>query len=264
MSTERGSSFLEHIDELRSRIIKIVIVVALVSVISFTFGIKEVVISDLRFWILLPDPTNNIASSVLRALTVSLLPPGVKLIQTAPAQVFLAELQIAFMIGILIGLPYIAYHIAKFVGPGLYPKEQRMIMSVIIPIVLLFITGAIFSYVVIIPYSLLFLYSFASGLPIETFVTISDFIGFVLTFIIGVGLSFELPVIMYVLTKMDVVDAAFWRRNMAYAVFGAALYGTIITPDGSGVTMWFVAAPMMALYLAGYVFIALRNRKAKV
>jgi sec-independent protein translocase protein TatC len=139
-----------------------------------------------------------------------------------------------------------------------------LIATVVIPIVVLFLAGAIFSYVLIVPVALEFLYSFAGALPIETFVTVTELVGFVMTFVLGVGLSFELPVIMYVLTKMGVVDTGFWRRNIRYAIFGAAVYGAIITPDGSGVTMFMVAAPMIVLYLAGYVFLAVKNRKPKV
>ena len=90
---------------------------------------------------------------------------------------------------------------------------------------------------------------------------ILDFVSFVLQFLLAFGLSFQLPLIMYALSASGMVDSKFWRRNMRYAIIGIVIFGAVITPDGSGVTMWFIGGPMLALYFAGMFVI---ERKARV
>ena len=88
-----------------------------------------------------------------------------------------------------------------------------------------------------------------------------DFITFVLQFILAFGLSFQLPLIMYALTASGLIDSKFWRNNIRYAIIGMVILGAAITPDGSGVTMWFVAGPMIALYLIGMAISEKQARK---
>ena len=88
-----------------------------------------------------------------------------------------------------------------------------------------------------------------------------DFVTFVLQFLLAFGISFQLPLVMYAVTASGATDTKFWRRNARYAIIVIVIFGAIITPDGSGVTMWFIAGPMIALYVAGMVII---ERKAKL
>jgi len=87
-----------------------------------------------------------------------------------------------------------------------------------------------------------------------------DFVTFVLQFLLAFGLSFQLPMIMYATTASGMTDAKFWRKNIRYAVVIIVIFGAIITPDGSGVTMWFIAGPMIALYLGGIAIIERKER----
>ena len=87
-----------------------------------------------------------------------------------------------------------------------------------------------------------------------------DFVTFVLQFLLAFGLSFQLPVIMYAFSQAGITTAKFWRKNIRYAIVIIVIFGAVITPDGSGVTMWFIAGPMIGLYLAG---MALVERKEK-
>jgi len=88
-----------------------------------------------------------------------------------------------------------------------------------------------------------------------------DFVTFVLQFLLAFGISFQLPLIMYATTVSGMVDAKFWRKNIRYAIIIIVIFGAVITPDGSGVTMWFIAGPMIALYIIGMVFIERKERK---
>jgi len=132
------------------------------------------------------------------------------------------------------------------------------VLAFLIPLI-----GAVFSYILITPFTIDFLYRYGFAIVEETFITIDDFIGFVLLFTIAFGFSFELPIIMWMITSTGIVDAMFWRKNISYVVIILAFYGAIITPDGSGITMWFVAGPMIILYLVAYFLLKRKSRKEK-
>jgi sec-independent protein translocase protein TatC len=125
----------------------------------------------------------------------------------------------------------------------------------------LFLFGLVFSYVLVIPFTLNFLYSYGESIGAETFLTVNDFITFVLQFILGFGIAFQLPIIMYVLSLSGLTDSKFWQKNFRYAIIIITIFGAVITPDGSGITMWFVALPMIALYAFGIIAIRRNERK---
>jgi sec-independent protein translocase protein TatC len=90
-----------------------------------------------------------------------------------------------------------------------------------------------------------------------------DFVTFVLQFLLAFGFSFQLPLVMYAISASGMVDSDFWRKNIRYAIVAIVIFGAVITPDGSGVTMWFIAGPMIALYFAGMGIIERRERKIR-
>jgi sec-independent protein translocase protein TatC len=88
-----------------------------------------------------------------------------------------------------------------------------------------------------------------------------DFITFVLQYLLAFGVSFQIPLIMYALSRSGIVSNSFWRKNIRYAILAIVIFGAIVTPDGSGVTMWFIAIPMVALYLGGIIVIEHKKDK---
>ena len=88
-----------------------------------------------------------------------------------------------------------------------------------------------------------------------------DFVSFILQFLLAFGISFQLPLIMYAISQSGMIDAKFWRKNIRYAIVAIVIFGAIITPDGSGVTMWFIAGPMIGLYLAGMLIVERKERQ---
>jgi sec-independent protein translocase protein TatC len=317
-----GMSIAEHIDELRIRTIHIVICVAVITIFSMSFGIKTVVLpvmipsienasqqnnninnnfTNITLYYPFPAPFDNIALQLTSFMQATLLPSEVKLIQTAPGQVFFAQVHISILIGIICSLPIVIREILGFVSPAFdqikrkgetgdrrvagstrtdyddddvdgntsnvrqTKKEHRKIRSsslsrirlikAILPMFLLFIFGVVFSYILVIPFTLNLLYKYGESIGAETFLTVNDFITFVLQFILGFGIAFQLPVLMYVLSLSGLTDSKFWQKNFRYAIIIITIFGAIITPDGSGVTMWFIALPMIALYAVGIVMI---------
>jgi sec-independent protein translocase protein TatC len=318
-----GMSIAEHIDELRIRTIHIVICIAVITIFSMSFGIKTVVLpimlpsienasqqnnninnnfTNITLYYPFPAPFDNIALQLTSFMQATLLPSEVKLIQTAPGQVFFAQVHISILIGIICSLPVVIREILGFVSPAFdqikrkgetgdrrvaggtksdydddhvdgntsnvrqTKKEHRKIrlssslsrirlIKAILPMFLLFIFGVVFSYILVIPFTLNLLYKYGESVGAETFLTVNDFITFVLQFILGFGIAFQLPVLMYVLSLGGLTDSKFWQKNFRYAIIIITIFGAIITPDGSGVTMWFIALPMIALYAAGIVMI---------
>lgn len=312
MSTSR-MSIAEHFDELRIRLIHIVICIAIITIITMSFGIKTAIIpitlpsqdagqqQNLTLYYLFPDPFNNIALQLTSFMKDTLLPPEVKLIQTAPGQVFFAQIHISLLIGLICSLPVVIREIFGFISPAFYQtksnggfdnedvrntntedgaeqgnvqqtrkkdgkKSKRSfskidLFKIISPIFLLFIFGVVFSYVLVIPLTLDFLYKYGESIGAETLLTVNDFIAFVLQFILAFGIAFQLPVLMYVLSLSGLTDSKFWQKNFRYAIIIITVFGAIITPDGTGVTMWFIALPMIGLYAVG--IIAIRRKEGK-
>lgn len=295
-----GMSIAEHFNELRIRIIHIVICIAIITIFSMTFSIKSTILpislpaqdggpqENLTAYYPYPDPLNNVALQLTSYMKDTLLPTGVKLIQTAPGQVFFAQVHISLLIGLICSLPIVIKEIFGFISPAFDPSKNKddsetkeedkdgmtkdknakkafsrfKLFKVISPIFLLFLLGVVFSYVLVIPFTLNFLYKYGEAIGAETFLTVNDFITFVLQFVLGFGIAFQLPVIMYVLSLSGATDSKFWQRNFRYAIIIITVFGAIITPDGSGVTMWFIALPMIALYAIG--ILSIRRREDRV
>jgi sec-independent protein translocase protein TatC len=272
-----------HIDELRRRGIRTLIVLTIITIICLSFGLKSftVVVSlppsisfpnftsdsrssdssvALRFYYPYPNPFENIAVQLTLLLKNTLLPPEVKFIQTAPGQAFFAQIYISLLLSIICSIPIIAREVFAFIYPALSSRTTTAIYKITLPILLLFIMGIVFSYLLVIPFTLSFLYKYGESLGAETFVTVSDFMSFVLQFMLGFGLAFQLPVIMYGLSLTGLVDSTFWSKNLRYAIVIIAIFGALITPDGSGITMWFVSIPMIVLYLLGIMIIRRAER----
>jgi sec-independent protein translocase protein TatC len=190
----------------------------------------------------------------------SLLPANVRAIQTSPGQAFTTELYISILIGVIVSVPLMVKEIFGFIFPAFTDSTRLTILKVFIPSILLFIIGALFAYLYLVPFTIEFLYRYGESLDLVSFFNIADFIPFVLQFLLGVGFAFELPIIMYAISMTGLVNDKFWKNNFRYAILAFAIFGAIITPDGSGVTMWFVALPMIFLYLVGMIAI---NRRQK-
>lgn len=254
-------TIMEHFSELRVRIIHIAVSVIAISLFCMSFGLHPIEYNGVKLAYPFPDPINNISVGVTHFMQKALLPHEVRLIQTAPGQAFFAQLNVALLLGVLGSLPVIVTEISGFVSPAFSKKTRGMVGRILFFVFALFAAGILFSFLVVIPFTLDFLYKYGQAIGVETFLNVYDFIGFVMQFFIGFGVAFQLPIIMYVISLTDAVSAKFWRNNLRYAIIAVAIFGAAITPDGSGITMWFVALPMIALYLAGMFIVERKARK---
>ena len=243
-----------HLEELRKRIIKMVIAVAIVTFFILGFHLTPLVYNDIKLYYPYPNPLDNMAAQLTVIMKNQLIPPTVQLIQTAPGQAFFAQFYVAVLLGIVISMPIIVREFFGFLAPAFEKKEIQIIRSITIPAVFLFICGCLFSYFFVTPYVLDFLYKYGQSSGLVTFLNIVDFITFVLQFLLAFGISFQLPLIMHAVSSSGLVDIKFWRKNIRYAIIAMVILGAAITPDGSGITMWFVSGPMIALYLLGMFY----------
>jgi sec-independent protein translocase protein TatC len=221
-------SFLEHLDELRKRIIR--------ALISLAIGIGVGL-----FFI------NDIIDFVMRPLSAT-LPPGAKFIYTEAPEAFMLYLRIAVIAGLIIATPLIFWQVWLFVAPALYAKERRYA----IPFVFLsstgFIGGAAFSHYLAFPVMWRFFSSFSNDMM--TFMPrIEPTFGMYMRMLLGMGLVFQLPALVFFLAKMGVITARWMARQFKYAVLVIFVVAAIVTPDPSYTSQLMVAIPMLFLYI---------------
>ena len=253
--------FSKHFEELRKRLLRIVLVIGIITVFILTFHIEPIQLGQITLYYPTPEPLNNIAAQITNHMKVNLVPQDVQLIQTAPGQAFFAQVYIAALVGIVVGMPVIIRELVGFIKPALKENEINVSRSISFPALGLFVAGCVFSYNLVIPYILEFLYRYGESAGLVTFLNVIEFVTFVLQFLLAFGFSFQLPLVMYAVSVSGMVDSDFWRKNIRYAIVIIVIFGAVITPDGSGVTMWFIVGPMIALYAAGMAIIERKERQ---
>ena len=251
----------KHLEELRKRLLRIVLVIGAVSVLLLTLHAEPIQLGQFTLYYPTLEPLHNIAAQITNHMRINLVPEGVQLIQTAPGQAFFAQMYVAALVGIVVGMPVIIKELVGFIKPALKENEIHISRSISLPALGLFIAGCVFSYNFVIPFMLEFLYRYGEGAGLVTFLNVMEFVTFVLQFLLAFGFSFQLPLVMYAVSASEMVDADFWRKNIRYAIVIIVIFGAVITPDGTGVTMAFVAGPMIGLYAAGMLIIERKERK---
>ena len=242
-SKQQLSTFREHLEELRRRLLIAALAVAAGAAVAFVFhrDILRLLLRPARGLLPVPD-SSFIVTDVTEMLAISM--------------------KISLMGGFLLALPVVVYQVVMFIAPGLRPKEKRTIFRLVAPSILLFALGVAIAFFVVLPFTFDFLYQVAVNLGVGSpLLHIDQFLDFILMFMLGFGLAFQVPIIMYGLTAVGLVRAATWKKYWRLAVVAIFAFGAIITPDGSGVTMLLVSLPMAGLYVAGYVACVLHERK---
>lgn len=252
-----------HLSELRTRVTRIVISIGAIIVFLLSFRAEPILYNNVQLYYPFPDPMHNFAAQITNYMRESLVPSNVQLIQTAPGQAFYAQVYVAALIGVALSMPIIIRELTKFIAPALSEKEVHSVQKIAIPALALFVAGIVFSYFTVIPFMLDFLYQYGESAGLVTFLNVMDFVTFVLQFLLAFGIAFQLPLIMYAATASGLTDAKFWRNNIRYAIVALIIIGAAVTPDGSGVTMWFISGPMIGLYLIGMIILERREHKIK-
>ncbi len=252
----------QHLEELRKRLVRIVLVIGGIAAFLIMFHLEPFQVNQFTLYYPTLEPTHNIAAQITNRMRMNLVPENVDLIQTAPGQAFFAQMYVAALVGVVLGMPVIIKELVGFIKPALKENEINVSRTISLPALGLFAAGCVFSYNFVIPYMLDFLYRYGEGAGLITFLIVMEFVTFVLQFLLAFGFSFQLPLVMYAISASGMVDSDFWRKNIRYAIVIIVIFGAIITPDGTGVTMLFVAGPMIGLYAAGMLLIERKERKS--
>lgn len=253
---------LDHIEELRQRLKWSFLTVMVLFVFFAGFEARSADLGGVPIPYPYPDPLHPFASQFFNLTLNYLKPPFVIATVLNPADAFIVQFKTAFFLSVIVGMPMISYQMGMFIAPALRPQEKRAILRLVAPSIVLFAAGVLLAFFLVLPFTFQFLYQVALGLGVEQpLLHIDQFLDFVLLFMVGFGLAFQVPVIMYALTAIGLVRTATWRRYWRLAVVAIFAFGAIITPDGSGVTMLLISVPMSGLYAAGYAACAVHERR---
>jgi sec-independent protein translocase protein TatC len=222
-----GMSLMEHLEELRKRIVHSAAYLAVGFVIAYAF--------HERLYGVVQAPLNRL---------------GIKLNYTHPMDALNLYLQVALIGGAILASPFILYQVWLFIAPGLYQKEKRFVVPFMSATILLFLAGACFGYFFVLPGALKILI-LGFGKDFNPVITIEEFTGFFLSIILGLGVSFELPILIFFLALFGIVSPKFLWKNIRYAILAVFVVAAIICPSPDPWTMCIYAVPMLALYLVG-------------
>ncbi len=219
--TDKQMSLVEHLDELRRRILVSVVAVIVCSCVAF---LKIQVILDLLMF-----------------------PPVDHLAFFSPTEAFFEYCKLAFFSGLFIASPLVLYQVWAFVSAGLNQKERRVVVFALPFSVTLFLGGVVFAYFFVLPWSLRFLIDFA-GPNVYPILSISEYLSFVIMLLLAFGIVFELPVVVMILSKLGIVTPSFLSRNRKFAIVAIFIAAAVITPTPDAFTQCLMAVPMLFLY----------------
>jgi len=238
-------SFFEHLVDLRKRLINSAIAIVIGAGIGVTISQKAM---------------DFISRPMQEALRKQHLED--KLIYTSPAGLINIIITFGIYIGVVLAAPFVLYQVWLFIAPGLYKHERKAVTTFIFSSVVLFLAGISFGYFIMLPYMLDFLIGFQG--PFRPLISINEYFDFILIVLLGLGIIFELPVLIFFLALFGIVTPKFLWKNLRYAILIIAVVAAIVTPTPDATTMLVFMAPMVALYFLGIGVAALVVRnKAK-
>jgi len=236
MPKEKEMSFLDHLDELRGRLIKCFIAVIIFSIVAFFFSDKLI----------------DLISKPL---------PGVYFM--GPAEALSVRMKIALILGVIVSSPVILYQLWQFVVPGLLEKEVKIVTPLVFFSTISFLIGASFAFFVVLPYMVKFLLSFGTD-KLHPWIKIDDYLSFVGYTTLIFGAVFELPIVSYFLGKIGIISSKTLRKGRRYAVVATLIISALVTPTPDAFNMMLLAVPLYVLYeVSIIVLIVLESRKRK-
>ncbi len=222
-----GMTLMEHLDELRKRLISATVYLVLGMAIAYWFH-------------------NQLLNFIQRPL----LDIGLKMTMTHPTDALNLVIKTAFVFGAIFASPFILYQLWLFISPGMYAHEKRYVVPFMGATVGLFLAGAWFGYRWVLPGAMVFLIQ-DIGKNFSHMITIEDYTGFFLAVILGLGVCFELPIVMFFLSLFGIVDHKFFLKQWRYAILAIFLVSSVICPMQDPFSMCMFASPMLGLYLLG-------------
>jgi sec-independent protein translocase protein TatC len=237
-SVDDRMSFMEHLGELRVRIVRGLVALLAGTVIALPFS------QQLVDWLARPVTRLNYS-----------------LVFTAPAEAFWVQMKVGLIVGVFIAAPGILWQVWAFIAPGLHAHERKYALPFVVIGSLLFIGGGAFSLFVVTPYAIQFLLSYARP-GLQPMITLQNHVDFLLKFTLAFGAVFELPLVLTILARLGVVNAKMLAKNRKYAILGAFVAGAVLTPTPDAFNQALMAGPLVLLYEVGIVCARVFGRKA--
>jgi sec-independent protein translocase protein TatC len=242
-----GMSLMEHLEELRKRLVHSFVYIVLGFFVAYGFH-------------------ERIVGFMVAPITHALQANGMdtRLVYLNPIDPFNFFVKIAFFGGCILASPFVLYQVWLFISPGLYKHERRYVFPFMSATMSLFFAGAFFGYHFVYPGALKFLISF--GHQFKPMVTITEYTQLFITVVLGLGIVFELPIFIFFLALFGIVSASFLWKNIRYAILLIFIVAAIIAPTPDALSMCVFAMPMLALYFIGIgvaYFVHPSRRKAK-
>ncbi|MCB0405881.1 MAG: twin-arginine translocase subunit TatC [Bdellovibrionales bacterium] len=218
----------QHLDELRSAIIRVLLVLGVLVAVLFNYSEHVIVLLEKPLLDVLPEGNRQ-------------------LYFTGIADKFMIYIKVSIIAALAVGSPYILFEVWRFVAPALYKHERRLVLPFMLFGTLSFVGGIVFAYYIVMPYSYDFLINFGSSTD-QAIITLTEYFGMTTKLLLALGLVFELPACMILLALLGVLEAGVLEKYRRYAVLGISILAAVITPSPDALTMLIVMVPLYLLY----------------
>jgi sec-independent protein translocase protein TatC len=222
-------TFTEHLEELRSCLLRALAAVIVASLACYFFA-------DAIFGFMV-------------APLKQILPPGQNLIGTSVTEAFFTEIKVSLLAGVLFSSPFIFYEIWRFIRPGLIGNEGRLVIPFVLCATLFFLGGAYFCYRIVLPVAFSYFIEQYGSLGVTPAIRLGEYFTFFFRMVLAFGITFELPIITFVLVRLGVWDHRFMRRSFRYAVIVIFILAAFLTPTPDIINQLLLALPMLLLYI---------------
>jgi sec-independent protein translocase protein TatC len=233
---DREMTLLEHLEELRGRLVA--------AMVALLVGVLVSVV---------PIPTmNSLTGFLFELISNQARSSGVNVISTGPGETFFTYLEVAMVVGAAIAMPVIIYQVLAFVSPALYSNEKKYLYMAVPGVFFSFVCGILFCYYLTLPFATKFLAGFLAN-DVQPFWSVEKYASFVATFLFWVGVMFELPIVMFFLSKLGVVSHQRLARFRKYAFILAFVIGAAITPTPDPINQTIISLPIYFLFELGVI-----------
>jgi sec-independent protein translocase protein TatC len=237
MSTDGQLTIMGHLREMRSCLLKCVIAFLIALPISYF-----------------------LTKYAFEALTLPV--PGIKLVYTEITEMLGTYFKVTLVIALILVLPYITYRIVHFVRPALMVNERRYVYALLPTVVIFFLIGAAFAYFVMLPPALNFLFTFGGDIA-EPMIKVGNYVSVVTTLLFWIGICFEIPIVMFFLSKIGIIQPKWLSKFRKGAYIIAFILGAFITPTMDPINQMLVAIPIIVLYEFGIILAKLAKRQKR-
>ncbi|MBF0519952.1 MAG: twin-arginine translocase subunit TatC [Nitrospirae bacterium] len=238
-------SFVDHLGELRMRLIISSVTILVIFVVVFNY-------SEFLFKILVLPMEQSLVFKMqmpfifFEAKTTQ----AVKLVFLEPAEAFWMHIKLSMLASIVLALPVLFSQLWLFISPGLLPKEKKYVLPFIFSATVLFLCGAFFCFIIVLPFALGFLLTYKTE-HMTPMISVGNYVDFTMKFILAFGIIFEMPIIIIVLTKLGIVTPGFLKKYRRHAIVLAFIIAGIVTPTPDAFNQTLMAVPMIVLYEVG-------------